>query len=43
MRFTIEQIRIGINENFLISIDFYVRIMYNGYCKDDTDEAGRFN
>lgn len=30
-------------ENFLISIDFCVRIMYNGYCKDDTNEAKRFN
>lgn len=30
-------------ENFLISIDFCVRIMYNGCCKGDTDEAKRFN
>ncbi len=30
-------------ENFLKSIDFCVRIVYNEYCRGDTDEAKRFN
>ena len=30
-------------ENFLKSIDFCVIIVYNGYCRGDTDEAKRFN